>query len=175
MWVYDGSTPEKAMGISDYAFVAKVDKILRTEYKNPVEIEITANGEKKEMVYDPYTVYEITVIENIKWEIVTGKPIELIQYGGLNYDRKSYTFLENGELLEEGDYYILLANVWPDGNILESSDPARIIKINNYSKSNINNTDDNVLKYKKAYQNQIIPEEFKENNLISKYDIKYIK
>lgn len=66
MWVYDGSTPEKAMGISDYAFVAKVDKILRTEYKNPVEIEITANGEKKEMVYDPYTVYEITVIENIK-------------------------------------------------------------------------------------------------------------
>lgn len=49
MWMYDTSTPEKAMGISAYAFVARVNKILRTEYKNPVEVEITADGKKTKL------------------------------------------------------------------------------------------------------------------------------
>lgn len=39
MKMYDTSTPEKAIGISDYVFVAKINKILRTEYKNQIQIK----------------------------------------------------------------------------------------------------------------------------------------
>lgn len=173
IWMYDTATPEKAMGISDYSFVARVNKILRTEYKNPVEVKITADGKKNKIVYDPYTIYEITIIDNIKGEIITTEPIELMQFGGLNKDGKSYTFLNDSGLLTLGNYYIFLANVWPEENILEVSEPTRIINLGNRidSSDSINNIDI----YKKAYINQVIPADFKSQNLISKYDIHYVK
>lgn len=172
MWLFDTSTPEKAMGISDYAFVAKINKVLKTEYKNSVMLETSLNGKNK-TVYDPYTVYEITVIENIKGEIITNKPIELMQYGGLNYDGKSYTLLENSELLIPGNYYILLSNVWPEENILETSEPTRIINLGN--NLDATNSVRNITKYKEAYSIQVIPANYETSNIISKNDINYIK
>lgn len=172
MWLYDTSTPEKAMGISDYAFVAKINKVLKTEYKNSVMLETSLNGKNK-TVYDPYTVYEITVIENIKGEIITNKPIELMQYGGLNYDGKSYTLLENSELLIPGNYYILLSNVWPEENILETSEPTRIINLGDNLAAT--NSVRNITKYKEAYSTQVIPANYETSNIISKNDINYIK
>lgn len=172
MWLYDTSTPEKAMGISDYAFVAKINKVLKTEYKNSVMLETSLNGKNK-TVYDPYTVYEITIIENIKGEIITNKPIELMQYGGLNYDGKSYTLLENSELLIPGNYYILLSNVWPEENILETSEPTRIINLGN--NLDATNSVRNITKYKEAYSTQVIPVNYETSNIISKNDINYIK
>lgn len=90
-YAYDTSTPEKAIGFADYVFVAKVNNILRTEYKYPTETVIDG---KIKTVYVPYTIYSITVIENIKGEIIKNKDIEIMQYGGLNEDTKSYNFLE---------------------------------------------------------------------------------
>lgn len=172
-WMYDTSTPETAIGISNYAFVAKIDKILRTEYKNPVEVEVTADGKTTQTIYDPHTIYELTVVDNIKGQLVTNKPIELMQYGGLNKDGKSYTLLANTELLIPGNYYILLTNVWPEENILEVSEPTRIINLGN----DIGSSDSkNMIElYKKAYINEIVPNDFTDNNLISKYDISYVK
>ncbi len=90
-YMYDTATPEKAIGISDYVFVAKVNEIARTEYKYPVEAEISLNKKIKRTT--PYTIYNISVIKNIKGELVTSKPIEFMQYGGLSEDGKSYSLI----------------------------------------------------------------------------------
>lgn len=165
MWRFSTDTPEKAIGVSDYVFVAKINKILRTEYKNPVEIETGLFS--KEIVTDPYTVYEINVIENIKGNLKNTESIEFMQYGGINEDGKSYTFFENSGLLNVGEYYILLVDVFNDEGDIETSDPNRIISLGN---DYIDDENSIISKYKEAYKNEIIPEEetFKKS---SKYDI----
>ena len=165
LWRFPTDTPEKAIGISDYVFVAKINKIIRTEYKNPIEVETGLFS--KEIVTDPYTVYEINVIENIKGNLKDTEPIEFMQYGGINEDEKSYTFIKNSGLLNVGEYYILLVDVFNDEGDIETSDPNRIISLGS------NYTDDEnsiISKYKEAYKNEIIPEEetFKKS---SKYDM----
>lgn len=171
MFMYDTSTPEIAIGVSDYVFVAKVNKILRTEYKNPVTIETSLTTSK--VVTTPYTVYSIDVIKNIKGELITTDSIEYMQYGGLNQDKKSYTFLEGGELLKEGEYYILMVNTWEcDGGIIEIGDPNRIISLGESYIQNQKNNSNIIDNYISAYKNQIIPDS-KPNGYISKYDLNY--
>ncbi len=174
MWMYDTSTPEKAIGISQYVFVAKVNKILRTEYKNPVEIENGLLGTK--IVTDPYTVYDINVIENIKGNLRTDSSIEFMQYGGINEDKKSYTFIQGGELLKAGEYYILLVEVFDEEGTIEVSDPNRIIPLENHNDINTASLSNDIIsKYKQAYKNEIIPEGYDTNKkTTSKYDISNI-
>ena len=174
MWMYDTSTPEKAIGISQYAFVAKVNKILRTEYKNPVKIENGLLATK--IVTDPYTVYDINVIENIKGNLRTDSSIEFMQYGGINEDKKSYTLIQGGELLKEGQYYILLVEVFDKEGNIEVSDPNRIIQLENNNDINTASLSNDIIsKYKQAYKNEIIPEGYDTNKkTISKYDISNI-
>ena len=153
-WGYDTSTPEKAIGSSDYAFIAKVNKILRTEYThiNPTETKTLST---------PYTIYEIEVVENIKGELDTSKPIEFKQFGGLEEDGKSYTFIEGGSLLNEGEYYIIMASTWADrnGEDIETSNPDTIVSLGkNYNPLSRNNT---VAQYKLAYENEQVPESLK--------------
>ena len=94
-----------------------------------------------------------------------------MHYGGINKDEDSYTFLDNGKMLVPGNYYILLPSVWNDENILEVSEPSRIIELGKNLKSSTSVNSINL--YKKAYINQIIPEDFKSNPNISKYDVNY--
>lgn len=168
-WGYDTSTPEKAIGCSDYTFVAKVNKILRTEYThiNPTEAKTLST---------PYTIYEIEVVENIKGELDTSKPIEFKQFGGLEEDGKSYTFIEGGSLLNEGEYYIIMASTWANknGEDIETSNPDTIVSLGkDYNTFARNNT---VAQYKLAYENEQVPETLKsEEKALSKYDVKYSK
>ena len=172
LWMYDSSTPERAVGISDYVFVAKINKILRTEYTNQMEIEVGLN--ETETFSNPYTIYEIEVIENIKGNLIIGEPIEFKQYGGLNSDGVSYTFLEGGSLLNVGEYYIILCNTFGSDREIEVADPDRIVSFgshyNPYTRSN------NVISvYRNAFINQIVPEDLNEfDNNISKYDVNYV-
>lgn len=76
-WAYDTSTPEKAIECNDYVFVAKINKLLRTEYRNHGEIKTGLF--RKETESTPFTIYELEVLENIKGELDTTKPIELAQ------------------------------------------------------------------------------------------------
>lgn len=168
-WGYDTSTPEKAIGCSDYTFIAKVNKILRTEYTH-------INPTKTKTLSTPYTIYEIKVIENIKGELDTSKPIEFKQFGGLEEDGKSYTFIEGGSLLNEGEYYIIMARTWAErsGEDIETSNPDTIISLgkdyNPLARNNI------VAQYKLAYENEQIPEKLKkEEKAVSKYDVNYSK
>jgi len=154
MWVFNASTPEMGIGISDYVFVCKVNKILRTEYKYPAE---TAIG----IMTTPYTVYSIDVVKNIKGNLNTSKSIEFMQYGGLNEDGKSYHFFEGGALLEVGEYYVLMADTWiaEDENyeIIEVGDPRRIKSLGKDFDITTESGLETVRKYEEAYKNEYVP------------------
>ncbi len=170
LWSFDTSTPEKAVGAYDYVFVAKVNGILRTEYKNHTELEI--NLFQKETISDPYTIYSISIIKNIKGELNTTSSIEFMQYGGISEDGNSYIFLEGTTLLNENEYYILMGNTWiDDDSIIEGSNPNARILLGNEDNFNSNSTDI-IQRYIKAYQAQEIPET-RVNYPVSKYDVNY--
>lgn len=199
-YAHSFATPEEAVGTTDYTFVAKINSIKRTDYRNPINIETVADGSITKTVYEPYTIYDVTVIENIKGELIKTTSIELQQKGGLNKDGKSYTFLEDMGLLNVGKYYIILANasssngtlgishpnmVVPLGNInneqeiskiKETSSLNNIQSINN-EKAEYSNTEydslKKVLEYKAAYLNQKIPADKTETIKSSKYDVSY--
>lgn len=152
--VYDMSTKEKSIGAVDNVFVAKINNIVKTVYD---ENDI------------PSTIYEIEVIENIKGNLPSNKTIELTQKGGLNKNKKSYTFYENAYLLEEGQEYIILAFVPFNNGDLVIHNEHTYIKLDNNSiskKNSINIVD----QYKEAYNNQIIPSS-KVDNFKSKYEV----
>lgn len=157
--MYDTSTIEGAIKYSDYAFIAKVNGIKTTEYK-----------------YDdkwPYTIYDISINNNISGELITSKNIELIQYGGLNYDKKSYIFSEGEKYLNEGHYYFFTAQTWgltegegiiydkaiDLGKTLEQSELDEY-SMNSLDKNTTYSVNDTSINYKKT---------------ISKYDVNYNK
>lgn len=138
-YAYDTSSPEKAIGVADYVFIAKINGILRTEYKFSTK--------------DPYTVYSATVIENIKGKIVKDENIEIIAHGGLNIDKKSYTIFGGIEFLNVGEYYILLPYTTSDGR-LGISNTTSIVNIG----KSIGSSNNTVERYKEAAENPIAPE-----------------
>ena len=173
IYMYDTSTPERAVGISDYVFVAKIDGIVRTEYRNPTTVEIGLLNSKTSTT--PYTVYNIEVVKNIKGELITSEPIEYMQYGGINKDRKSYTFMEETGLLEIGKYYILMVDTFEkDGGIIEVTEPNRRILLDDVENIEDIEKSELVKRYEKAYKNEVIPDGFEnENRYISRYDVNY--
>lgn len=114
-FLVDTDNPREVVGAADYYFVAKIDQVVGTTYKNPVTIE-TENGHKE--VADPYTNYKITVTENIKGNLNTDSPIEIVKAGGIAQDKKSILLYENDTLLEVGQSYIITAFAQHDGSLL---------------------------------------------------------
>ena len=145
-YAYDISTPEKAIGLADYAFIGKVNKILRTEYRHPTQTVI--NGEIK-TVSSPYTIYEVSVIKNIEGTLVTNETIEIAQKGGLEQNQLSYSFFERMGLLNIGEYYIILAFAQPDGSLLFDNPEFEIPLETDSTPANVIN------KYIKASQEQV--------------------
>lgn len=172
LYSYDTSIPEQAVGISDYVFVAKINGIARTDYIDTGTVELSTTGNKE--IESPYTVYNIEVVKNIKGELLTSEPIEYMQYGGVNEDGETYTFMEGTGLLETGKYYILLVNTYrEDGGTLETSDQNRIILLDDVENDEDLENSELVKKYEEAYKNEVIPEGFEEDRYISKYDVNY--
>ena len=173
MYMFDTSTPEKAVGISDYVFVAKINKIARTEYRDPVTIETGLFS--SEVWTTPYTYYEIEVVKNIKGELIASEPIEYMQYGGINEDGETYTFMEGTGLLETGKYYILMADTFGgDGGIIEVTEPNRRILLDDVENDEDVENSELVKRYEEAYKNEYIPEGFYNwERYTSKYDVNY--
>ena len=122
--------PEEIVGWGDYVFVAKVEGELRTEYTN---IRKNADGT---ITGKPYTVYSITVVDNLKGHLKKNKTIEFFKHGGVNYDGKSISLLEGDQLLESGKYYILTAASESDGRLGQGM-PNSAIELNVGSKQEI--------------------------------------
>ena len=173
IYMYDTSTPERAVGISDYVFVAKIDGIARTEYRNPTTVETGLSSSETRTT--PYTVYNIEVVKNIKGELITSESIEYMQYGGINEDGETYTFMEGTGLLETGKYYILMADTFEgDGGIIEVTEPNRRILLDDVENDEDVENSELVKRYEEAYKNEYIPEGAEEETrYVSKYDVNY--
>ena len=139
---YETDTPEKAIGISDYVFIARINNIARTEYRNPHQTVIDG---KVVTVSRPYTVYNVTVVENIKGELIRTKEIEIVQFGGLNQDTKSYSFHEGMGLLNVGEYYILLAYTSSKDGTLNIEQADNVVPLGNLEENDIQAIKDNTL------------------------------
>ena len=170
MWMYNTSTPEKAIGAHQYVFVAKVNRILRTEYKNSRKIKTGLF--EKQVISDPYTIYSITVIQNIKGELITSEEIEYRQYGGISEEGDSYTFFEGVRLLNENEYYILMAGTSKvDDNILTGANPNGRIALGDEENFKLKGREV-IEQYKQAYENEY---KYNISEKISKYDVNYNK
>lgn len=126
-YIIDVYDPAARIGDADYAFVGRVDEMTGTSYKFPVMIEDETGFGKKE-VTSPHTNYMITVLENIKGELVTNYSIPVEKAGGWSKDGKILTLHENDSLPEVGKYYVFTGYVQDDGT-LQVSGPLSNIEI----------------------------------------------
>lgn len=106
------------VGDADYVFVGTVISEDGTEYKHPIMGE-AADGEEYEIA-SPYTNYTISVLDNIKGELVTDTEVPIQKSGGLAQDGSQYFVYEEDELPEQGSVYIFYAYAQPDGSLLVS-------------------------------------------------------
>ena len=156
----DLSDKNKTVGYADYVFLAYVNELTDTVYKNPVSIETENGGHKK--LTDPYTNYSITVIDNIKGKLKKNTEIPLQQKGGLTSDGKMYLLSEHDELLEPDTYYIVTAYAQPDGSLLMSgpysNENIELSSDKQKSKENLKSqiiSTDIYKEYKKAFKSQV--------------------
>ena len=57
----------------------------------------------------PYTNYTIQVLENIKGELITDKPIPIVKQGGISEKQDAIYLFENDSLPSEKSHLYLLA------------------------------------------------------------------
>ena len=190
-YVYDTSTPNKAVAVSKYVFIAKINNILRTDYFNPTEVKKFIF---KKTIYHPYTVYDVDVIYNLKGELVNN--VELTHFGGINKDKKSYTFdasINGFNFINSGEYYIVLASTfyYNDSLIITGSNEDSLIPLGNIDDDIMNDILNNkdvptkynyvvnkINEYKSAIKNEELPTGNSSIlddllNKTSKYDVNY--
>ena len=117
-WAFDINDKRKVAGFSDYVFVAEVKKVVGTGYTG-VEFY-----DGFDMDAQPYTQYEIRVLENIKGELITYKDIPMKKHDGVEAFGKKGAFigdwvslLEGDRLPDEGECYIFLCRTDEDGEL----------------------------------------------------------
>lgn len=115
-------------GDADYVFVGKVESEDGTEYRDYVTIETELGGTKE--IGDPYTKYTISVMENIKGDLMMEKAIPIVKYGGVSEDGKTCYLFDGDELPVAGNTYIFFAYAQDDGSLLISG-PVSNVQVNN--------------------------------------------
>jgi len=135
-FVYDITKLEKVIGFSDYVFVGKVTGYLGTINDTPSGI--------------PETLYSVSVLENIKGNLITNKNIELLKDGGLSENRKRKSMLVGDTMPKIGDYYIFLVFASKDGEI-KATHGKTVNKIENIRDFY---EDDEYKKVLQAYENE---------------------
>src|SRR5665647_2143747 len=121
-YVIDIENPREVVGFGDCVYIAQVNEKTETIHKNIKWI----NFKRTSM---PYTVYSITVIENLKGNIKKNTPIDIEKFGGINIGNDSISLPEGDTLLEEGAYYIFIVGSDQEGNLVLSA-PTNAIKLN---------------------------------------------
>ena len=85
--------------LSECAFIGKVKKIKETIYRNGVWINPFI------ISYNPYTIYEVEIIENIKGSNEINSSVEIMQMGGINKFNKSASLVNGIIRLEDSKIY----------------------------------------------------------------------
>jgi hypothetical protein len=115
-YVFNLEDPPTMVGNSDYVFVAKVEDAIATQWPE-------GNDPR------PRTIYRITVLLNIKGELATRVPIELIKIGGLAPDQLRYIVAEGDSLPEPKTVCLFNVNAQEDGSLLAPT-PYSNIRLN---------------------------------------------
>lgn len=99
---YDLSSLAARVGFSDNVFVAKVQKIEAIYMQK--NTDGTSDGKS------PATIYRLNILENIKGNLSTSKPVLLYKDGGVLPD--GTTVIQENDLLPDvGSYYIFTASI----------------------------------------------------------------
>ncbi len=131
--VYDQSA---LVGDADYVFAGRVEEQTDTEYKFSVVGE-TSDGPVE--LSSPYTNYSVTVLKNIKGELIQDSAIPVQKAGGLEKDKSTSFVYEDDVLPEAGEIYVFFAYAQPDGSLLVSGPNSNIpLEITTNKKININ-------------------------------------
>jgi len=158
--------PKEVVGDADYVFMGNVVEQTGTLYKNKVPIE-QENGDVL-YIANAYTNYTVSVIENIKNELVTSENISISKIGGIREDSSAYDIFEDDVLPEVGKTYIFIAYAQEDGSLLVAGPNSNILCTN----KNLMKTKSSFIKtseyttYKTAVDNQITTDRKSE---VSKY------
>ena len=147
LYMFDTSAKEKTIGASSYVFIAKINSF-ETTYQNN----------------EPVTTYDVTVIENIKGNLVEN--IKITQQGGINKDKKSFTFIKGTSYLNKDEYYLILTGTNDEGGF-SITNKNRVKSLGN----NIENAKSIINDYKDALNNEEIPVDAKKYSYLTKPSI----
>ena len=110
-WAYDISDKRKVVGFHDYVFVGEVKSVVGTGYS---DVDFS---DGLRMFSQPYTQYEIRVIENLKGELITDKDIPLKKHDGAYLFGKRVSMMEGDNLPDVGECYIFICSADEEGEL----------------------------------------------------------
>lgn len=99
------------ISFADYCFVGRVDDIEGVQTDSAWQKEAGMSG-------FAFTIYNVTVMKNIKNKIEEGTKIRILKRGGLLSDLKSFEVIEDDNIPEVNHYYIFTPSVQQDGTTL---------------------------------------------------------
>ena len=114
-YAIDIDDPAEAAGVADHVFVGVVAAKGATEYRT--DGCPPAFARETDFTGNPYTPYEITVLENLKGDLKTGITVPVLKKGGPAEDGKSMSLCPGDFLPEEGQTLILYVHVRDDGTL----------------------------------------------------------
>ncbi len=126
---------------ADYVFVAKVDRVVNTVYRNPVRREDM-------WISRPYTKYKLNICSNIKGKLNTKKNVTIYKAGGKEKNSNVKCIYDKDRLPSKGKYYVFMAYVQKDGSLLVSGANSTLALGRNYK------TSENYKKVILAYKNR---------------------
>lgn len=110
-WIFDIGDKEKVVGFHDYVFVGAVKKVVGTGYS---DVDFS---DGLRMFSQPYTRYEVKVIENLKGELVTDRDIPLTKHDGAYLFGKRVSMMAGDNLPDVGECYIFICRADEDGEL----------------------------------------------------------
>jgi len=142
----DVENPEAVVGSGNYVFVGDVTELTGTTYEDEVPVE--TEDSTTEYVGDAYTQYKVSVLSNIKNELVLNNEIPIAKHGGIREDGSAYDIFENDQLPEVGKVYVFIAYTQDDGSLLVSGANSNIL----FGESAENLTNEKNLESTEEYQ-----------------------
>ena len=116
-YIYDISSKYETMGMSDYVFAGTVEKMEGYSYTSADDC--------------PYTIYSVSVEQNLKGELPAGESVLIQKIGGMDKFKRYMVAEEDDKVFpEEGKKYIFAACVNKEG-ILNLPSPNRVIAFEN--------------------------------------------
>ncbi|NLY20420.1 MAG: cell surface protein [Tissierellia bacterium] len=147
-------------GFADYIFIGYVDEMVNTEYKER---------------HDILTNYKITVLDNIKGELIKDDSIPMVKDGGVSKDGKFLEIDSRDFMPLEGNMYVFYGNGKEDGSIFISGANSNYLLEENAEKELVETNEEYLKSHEilrkviQGYENEIVSDR---QRYKSKYEAK---